>query len=178
MKRRCPLLAMAWLAACGGASGSAGDGGTTDYAAAFVGAWTGSATITAGTQTVTQQAKVPIEEVSGNLIRLHGFCSDTDAYADGPLADVTSQGLSFRVGSCNWSSSACNSGNLVLQTSGGSGSLTNGALTVALSGTISCGSQSVDYSLNFASSQKGTYGSLTAGKDEPALAKGLSRALQ
>jgi hypothetical protein len=182
MNRLVPLSLLSFLAACGSSNGNSDGGtnaGTTDYAPLYVGAWTGSAVITADGSSITSQAKVPIQEVSTNVIQLHGFCSDTDAYSSGPEADVTSSGFTLRSDSCSWNSVNCTAGNLTFSWSDGSGTLTNGLVTFAVNGTLMCGTLSVSYNLNFSASQKGSYGSLTAGNNpESGVASGLGRALQ
>ena len=77
-------LAVLCLAACG-----SGNGNGMDYAAAYVANWTASGTIEVQGNSRGGQVLVPIQETGTNVIELQGFCSDTDAYAGGPVADGT-----------------------------------------------------------------------------------------
>ena len=163
MRNSIPMLATLVLSACGG-SNSSNDGGTggMDYAPPYVGAWTGMATATANGNSITNTVEVPIEETGTNVIELQGFCADTDAYATGPMADVTSSGFTFRSDSCHWASADCTAGNLTFVVTSGSGTLSNGQLSFTFDGSVSCGSQTVTISLTYSASQKGAYGSSTA----------------
>jgi hypothetical protein len=146
------VLAVLGLAACG--SG-------TDYAAPYVANWTASATIEIQGSSLELQVLVPIKETGNNLIELQGFCSDNDMYADGPIADVTASGYTVRSDSCSFPSTTCGLGNIGFAWSSGSGGLSNDQLTGSVSGTLSCGTQSLTYSVSFTSTAKGAYGSLT-----------------
>jgi hypothetical protein len=152
------------LCACGTSSttdnNDAGNG--TDYAPPYVGAWTGTADIVADGQEFTATSDVPIEELGTNLIELHGFCSDTDAYSSGPQANVSSTGFNLIAGSCSYSSTNCDQGNITFAWSDGTGTLTAGTLSFNIDGSLACGTLTVGYTLTFSSSSKGPYGSVLA----------------
>lgn len=126
-------LAVLCLAACG-----SGNGNGMDYAAAYVANWTASGTIEVQGNSRGGQVLVPIQETGTNVIELQGFCSDTDAYAGGPVADVTANGYTVRPDSCSFSSTSCTAGELGFAWTRGSGALNN-QLTGSISGTLSCG---------------------------------------
>jgi hypothetical protein len=155
------VLLVLSLAACGSGSGNTNNGNSsgTDYAAAYVGDWTASGTLAAAGNSQDVQLLLPIQETGSNVIELQGFCSDSDAYASGPLADVTATGFTLRADSCTFASASCSAGNFGFSWSSGSGTLSNNQLAGSVSGTLSCGGQSIDFSLNFNSTMKGAYGS-------------------
>jgi hypothetical protein len=174
------LCSISLLAACATSTTNDTDGGNgTDYAPLYVGAWSGSADITADGNEITADAVIPIEEVSTNVIELQGLCSDSDNYAAGPQADVSSTGFSIVSDACSFASENCNQGNITFAWSDGNGSLTNGQLSFNVDGTLSCGTLSVSYTLTFSSSQKGPYGSLRSGQTpSAALAAAAKRAFR
>jgi len=147
-----------------------------DYAASYVSAWTGPATFVVNSTSSTSTIKVPISEVSSNVIKLHGFCSPSDAYSDGPDADVTSSGFTVRGGgSCTASTTSCST--FTFGVSGGTGSLSNGVVTLNIYGTVTCNGTSMSYTASFTSQQQATYGSLVASGGGNEAAAGALEAL-
>src|SRR5450755_294078 len=161
-------LAVLGLAACGTTTGSdggtpTGDGGAgTDYAPPYVANWAITGDLNADGTDTPQQFTLPIQELSSNVIELQSFCSETDMYSTGPVADVTASGFTVRADSCSYSSMNCSQGDLEFAWTSGSGSQSNYVLTGNVSGTISCAGLSTDYTFTFTSTSKGTYGSVTA----------------
>lgn len=161
-------LAALCLAACGTTTSSdagtpTGDGGTgTDYAPPYVANWAITGDLNADGQDVPQEFTIPIQELSTNVIELQGFCSDSDMYSTGPVADVTSTGFTVRSDSCSYTSANCSDGELEFAWTSGSGSQSNNVLTGNFSGTLTCAGLSTDYTFTFTSTSKGTYGSLRA----------------
>jgi len=157
-------LAVLFLAACGTTTnttsdaGNTNDGGTTDYAAPYEGNWSGSVTVTANGQMETTNGVLAIQETAINVIQIQGFCSDTDVYAAGPVADVTASGFTVRADSCTFSSTSCNAGDLTFAWSDGSGSLSNGQVGGSVDGTLTCGTDAIAYSLTFTATGKQAYG--------------------
>jgi len=161
------VLAVLCLAACNTTTGTDGgtpssDGGTTDYAPPYVANWAVSDDVNADGADMTEDITIPIQRQSTNVIQLQGFCSDTDLYSTGPVADVTATGYTVRADSCSFADSSCTAGNLEFEWAAGSGSLSNNVLTGTLSGTVTCGEESVDYTMTFTSTSMSTYGSSTA----------------
>ena len=70
-------LALTLLGCGASSSDNTGDGGTTDFAAAYVGAWSGTATIVSGSSNTTHQAKIPIAELSKTNGQLTAAVSGT-----------------------------------------------------------------------------------------------------
>ncbi len=147
---------MKWTALLG--LGLTACGGGTDFAAAYVANWTATGTFVVDGNSQSLEVLVPIQETSTNVIEVQGFCSDTDTYAAGPLADVTEKGFTLRSGSCSFSSLSCPAGTLTFAWTSGSGMLVDSTLNGAISGTLSCGPQSSNYSVSFTSTTKGSYG--------------------
>jgi hypothetical protein len=150
---RWTALAVLGLSACG--SG-------TDYAAAYIANWTASGSLVSRGGTVAIEVLVPIKETGSNVIELQGFCSDTDMYADGPVADVTASGYTLRPSSCSFASVSCSANQLGFGWASGNGTLNADQLTGSVSGALTCGTLTVPYSLSFTSTAKGTYGLLRA----------------
>ena len=158
------VVAVLGLSACGS---------TTDDAPAYVANWTTQATINAGGSSETGGILLPIQRTDTNVIELQGFCSDTDIYASGPVADVTTNGFTIRPGSCSFSSTACSTGNFSFAWTSGSGTLSNGQLTGSFSGTVSCSTVSVTYTITFTSTSKVAYGSSETAHGSHGLAEAL-----
>lgn len=159
-------LAVFCLAACNTTTGSDGgtplsDGGTgTDYAPPYVANWAMSGDLNADGTDIPQTFTMPVQELSPNVIELQQFCSDTDIYSDGPVADVTATGFTVRSGSCSYQSVQCSGGDIELSWASGSGSISNDVLTGTFSGEESCAGLSTEYTLSFTSTSKGAYGSV------------------
>jgi hypothetical protein len=150
---RWTVLLVLGLTACGGGSGNG-----TDYAAAYVANWTATGTFIVGGNSQSLEVLVPIHETSANIIEVQGFCSDTDTYSAGPMADVTAKGFTLRSGSCTFSSLSCPAGTLSFAWTSGSGTLVDDTLSGTIAGNLSCGPQSSNYSVSFTSTAKGSYG--------------------
>jgi len=144
------------LCACGSSSGS-----SSDAASAFAGVWTGSVTTTVGTSSQTRTGvKLPIEELRPNQIKLHGYCSATDIYSDGPTATVTGSGFTVVPMTCSFAGQTCPTITANIQS--GNGSLTGGlASTLQVAVTVlvtDCAGTGTDL-LTYTASQKAPYGS-------------------
>lgn len=151
------MLATLCLAACGGSPSA-----STDYAAQYVAAWTAQISIQAQGSSSADQILLPIQEREANVIELQGFCSETNPYSEGLVADVTANGYTVRPDACSIASATCPSGGVGFAWARGDGTLDNGQLTGEMSGTLSCGSVSVNFTASFTSSQRGAYGGFTA----------------
>lgn len=156
------VLMLAALAACGSSSGGTTPG---DLAAAYLGVWTGTITSTVGSTSNTRSgAKLPIEEIRPNQIKLHGYCSGTDAYGEGPTATVTASGLTIVPLKCTYASTTCPA--VTADIKSGNGSLSSGlaaTLTIAITAVVTdCGGTGTDL-VTFTSSQRGPYGSSLPG---------------
>lgn len=147
------VLLVLGVTACG-----SGNGDGTDYAAAYVANWTATGTFVVDGNSQSLEVLVPIQETSKNVIEVQGFCSDTDTYAAGPAADVTANGFTLRSSSCTFSSVSCPAGTLTFAWTSGSGTLVNDTLNGTITGSLSCGQQSANYSVSYTSTSKGSYG--------------------
>src|SRR6266568_8113396 len=132
--RRVLLAAAVALFACGGDSGSS----TTDHSSSFVGTWNGSSVVVMnGQSTNSSGALTHIFHSGTNAIVVHDVCGD----GSGPSASVT-DGNSFASVGLNCPPVAvgtCPAVSFVLSP-GGTGSLSNGQLTVSIGGSVTgCG---------------------------------------
>ena len=149
------------LVACGGSS----DNGGGDLAAKYAGLWTGTLTSTVGGSSTTRNgAKLAIEEVRPDQVKLRGYCSTTDVYGEGPLATVSASGLTLMPLVCSFASSTCPT--VTVDIRSGNGSLTgplNATLNVALTAQVTdCAGTGTDL-LTYTSSSKAAYGSAAVG---------------
>jgi hypothetical protein len=155
--RTVPVLGLLWaLAACGSSSGPNGD-----LAAAYAGLRTGTLTSTVGSSSTTRMnAKLAIEEIRSNQIKLRGYCSATDVYGEGPTATVTASGFTLDPLKCTFASSTCPS--VTADIKSGNGSLTGAVqstLNVALTAVVTdCAGTGTDL-LSYTGSSKAAYGS-------------------
>jgi len=159
LTRRWSLLLVAGLAACGGGA----DG--PDYASAFVGTWTGTASVTSGTNTNSaNNVALHITKTGTNALQVADICDDLS----GPAATATSA-TSFTIGSRTCAPApvtGCSS--VTLAVASGTGTISGNTLTVAMSANLSGCSQSFPVTLGFTGTKTAS-GSGPAGAFFPAL---------
>lgn len=147
--RRVLLAAAVALFACGGDSGST----TTDHSSSFVGTWNGSSVVVMnGQSTNSSGALTHIFRSGTNALIVHDVCGD----GSGPSASVT-DGNNFVMVGLNCPPAAagtCAAVSLVIN--GGTGSRSNGQLTVSLSGVMTGCGLTIPLSLTFNGSRTST----------------------
>jgi hypothetical protein len=120
-------------------------GSEKDFAPNFVGLWNGTSTATINGQTASASGYTHISATGTNAIKVGDFCGN----GDGPAGTVTSDsaftvaGISCPpgpVGSCS---------SVVLNVSGGGGTLNGNTLTLSGSGTLSGCGTTYSYGLTF-----------------------------
>jgi hypothetical protein len=149
------------MVACGGSSSDTG----ADLAAKYAGLWTGTLTSTVGSSSTTRNgAKLAIEEIRPDQVKLRGYCSATDVYAEGPTASVTASGLTVTPLVCSFASTTCPTVTADIKSGNGSivGTL-NATLNVALTAVVTdCAGTGTDL-LTYTASEKAPYGSMALG---------------
>jgi hypothetical protein len=157
---RLRLVLLAGLAACGGGA----DG--PDYASAFVGAWTGTASATsAGNTNTADNVVLHISTNGTNSLQVADICED----GSGPAATATSA-TGFSIGSRTCAPAAvpgCSS--VILAVASGTGNISGTTLTVAMNANLSGCSQSFPVTLGFAGTKTGSSSSGPTGAVFPAL---------
>lgn len=154
MKTRSLVVALLLLASCG--SGSKSEGPASDDAPAFVGDWSGTATITVGGQGSSSESLILRVTRSGpNELLIAGI---PDLCPDGsPLHATATSSSKIEV---SWSCPSIQAGfcpSIVLQVSG-SGTLNGTALSASMSGTVAGCGTSYPFSAGFSG------GAATAGQ--------------
>jgi hypothetical protein len=146
--------------ACGGSSDNSGD-----LAAKYAGLWTGTLTSTVGSSSTTRNgAKLAVEEIRPDQVKLRGYCSTTDVYGEGPVATVSASGLTVTPLVCSFASSTCPT--VTVDIKSGNGSLAgplSATLNVALTAVVTdCAGTGTDL-LTYTASSKAPYGSAAMG---------------
>jgi len=140
-----PILLLAALTACGGSSGP-------DYAAAFVGTWTGNASVTSNGSTQTSNGvSLRISSTGTNALQLADICEDLS----GPAATATSA-TTFTIGSRNCPPAPVTGCSAVtLAITSGNGVVSGNSLTLTLSATVTGCSLSFPAALVFTGTKSG-----------------------
>jgi hypothetical protein len=160
--RTVPVLGLfGALVACGGSSDHTGG----DLAAKYAGLWTGTLTSTVGGSSTTRTgAKLAIEEIRPDQVKLRGYCSATDIYGEGPTATVSASGLTLDPLVCTFASTTCPT--VTADIKSGSGSLTgplSATLNLALTAVVTdCAGTGTDL-LTYTATAKAAYGSMALG---------------